>query len=105
MVANNSLLEQEDIGEGSSGILCATESPECCTNTSSSGWYSPDGSAVQEGSSGATSLYVTRGLGYLRLNRITGGTLGLYWCGVPDYSGTVEQLYVGLYDNSPTSGM
>ena len=103
-MSNNSRLDIADVGEGSAGILCVTDSQTCCTNASNSQWYSPDGVAVQEGSVGVTNLYVTRAVGYLSLNRITGGASGLYLCDVPDQSGTRQLLYIGLYDGSPSAG-
>ena len=103
-MSNNTRLDIADVGEGSAGILCVTESQTCCNNASNSRWYSPNGVAVQEDSVGATSLYVTREVGRLHLNRITGGASGLYLCDVPDQLGTQQLLYIGLYDDSLSTG-
>ena len=104
-VANNSLLIRGEVGVDEEGITCASENVDCCIDADASiGWFSPNGTAIYEGVNGADSLYVTRGIGFVRLNRITGGTSALYWCDVPDYSGTLERFYVGLYTSSFLSG-
>ena len=105
VVANNSVLIRGQVGENENGITCTSENIDCCIDTDASiGWFNPDGTALHEGADGAESLYVTRGVGFVRLNRITGGMSALYWCDVPDYSGTLQRFYVGLYTNIFTSG-
>ena len=106
VLANNSYVGRGDIGEGEEGITCFTDNLECCNSTTGIGWFSPDGTALHEGSDGAETLYATRGAGYVRLNRITGGMSALYWCDIPDHSGTLQRFYAGLYNrHSLTSGM
>ena len=104
LVANNSLVVRGDVGEGEDGMTCTSENANCCSDPQSSGWFSPTGDPLHEGEDGASSLYLTRGPGFVRLNRITGGTSALYWCDVPNYSGDMERLYVGLYTNDLGSG-
>ena len=105
-LANNSLVVRGGVGEGENGITCTSENVDCCSDPDStaSGWFSPTGDPLHEGADGATHLYLTRGPGFVRLNRITGGTSALYWCDVPDYSGDLQRLYVGLYTNDLTTG-
>ena len=106
ILANNSLIVRGGVGEEEDGLTCTSEYYDCCSSVNTSfGWFSPTGDAVYEGADGATDLYVTRGTGFVRLNRITGGTSALYWCDVPDYTGTVQRYYVGLYTDSILSGV
>ena len=105
ILANHSLVVRSQIGEDEDGITCTSENVDCCSSTDTSiGWFSPSGTAVYEGADGAETLYVTRGVGFVRLNRITGGTSALYWCDIPDYSGTIQRFYVGLYIGTLLSG-
>ena len=104
-VANNTLLVRGNVGEGENGMTCTSENANCCSDSDTSGsWFSPNGDPLHEGENGATSLYLTRGPGFVRLNRITGGSSALYWCDVPDYSGALQRFYVGLYTESLASG-
>lgn len=106
VLPNNSLIVRGDVREGEDGLTCTSEYFGCCSDVNASvGWYSPTGGAVYEGADGATDLYVTRETGFVRLNRITGGQSALYWCDVPDYTGTLQRYYVGLYVNSILSGV
>ena len=105
LLFNNSLVMRDEVGEGSDGLTCTSENADCCNGSDAaatgSGWFSPDGSPLHQGKDGATYLYITRGLGYVRLNRITGGTPTLYWCVVPDRHGTLQMFYIGLYTSNP----
>lgn len=103
---NNTLIVRGSVGEGEDGITCTSDNVDCCSGlNASSGWFNPAGDAVHEGAVGATTLYVSRGAGFVRLNRRTGGSSALYWCDVPDYSGTLQRFYVGLYIGSILSGV
>ena len=105
VLANSSQIVRGQVAEDEDGITCTSESVDCCSDAGTSiGWFSPSGDAVHEGLDGADTLYVTRGPGFVRLNRITGGTSALYWCDVPDYSGALQRFYVGLYSSSIISG-
>ena len=94
------------VGEGEEGLTCTSDNIDFWSDseTSDSGWFSPSGEPLHEGQDGASDLYVTRGAGFVRLNRITGGSSAIYWCEVPDFSGDVQQFYVGLYTNELISG-
>ena len=104
LLANNSLVVRGDVGVGEDGIICTSDSADCCSDQDSGGWFSPTGDSLHEGADGASTLYLTRGPGFVRLNRITGGTSALYWCDVPDSSGVLQRFYVGLYTSGLTSG-
>ena len=104
LLANNSLVVRGDVGEGENGITCTSESADCCSDPDTSGWFSPTGDPLHEGADGASDLYLTRGPGSVRLNRITGGTSALYWCDIPDSSGELQRFYVGLYTGGLASG-
>lgn len=107
LLPNNSVVVRGQVGIDDEGITCYSENVDCCSDsdTTSIGWFYADGEAVYEGEDGAVNLYVTRGAGFVRLNRISGGATGLYWCDVPIYTGDFERFYVGLYTNSIFSGI
>ena len=105
--ANNSLIIRAQVGMDEDGITCTSDNTSCCDDAqgSGSGWFSPSGEPLHEGLDGATTLYLTRGPGFVRLNRITGGTSALYWCEVPDFNGVIHRFYVGLYTGTLISGI
>ena len=97
---NNSVVNITDIGTGSAALICTTTNPRCCISTDGSHWYFPDGSTVQRTS---TTYYRTRtisnvGGGTVHLNRNSGATTtGVFHCEIPDASGDLQSLYVGIY--------
>ena len=97
---NNSVVNITDIGTDSAALICTTTRPGCCLSTDGSHWYFPDGSAVQRT---GTTYYRTRtisavGGGTVRLHRNSGATLtGVFHCDIPDGSGNLQSLYVGIY--------
>ena len=97
---NNSVVNITDIGTGSAALICTTTRPDCCLSTDGSHWYFPDGSAVQRT---GTTYYRTRTISYggggtVRLNRNPGATTtGVFHCDIPDASGDLQSLYVGIY--------
>ena len=98
---NNSVVTITDIGTGGAALICTTTRIGCCLSTDGSHWYFPDGSRVQRTS---TTYYRTRtisdfGVGTLRLNRNPGATTtGVFRCDIPDGSGDLRSLYVGIYN-------
>ena len=53
-----------------------------------------NGAAVHQGMAGASTIYITRGDGTVSLNRITGGSSGMWRCDIPDSSGMMQSLYI-----------
>ena len=94
---NNSVVTITDIGTGSAALLCTTTNLACCLSTDGSQWYFPDGSAVQRT---GTTYYRTRTIyvGTVRLHRNPGATTtGVFHCDIPDASGDLQSIYVGIY--------
>ena len=91
-----------DIGTGSAALLCTTTRQACCLSTDGSHWYFPDGSTVQR--SETLPYYRTRTIGAtfggptVCLNRNPEATTtGVFHCDIPDASGDLQSLYVGIY--------
>ena len=97
---NNSVVNITDIGTDSAALFCTTTLPGCCLFTDGSHWYYPDRSQVQRT---GTTYYRTRtishfGGGTVRLNRNPGATTtGVFRCDIPDASGDLQSIYVGIY--------
>ena len=97
---NNSVVNITDIGTGSAALLCTTTRTGCCLSTDGSHWYFPDGSAVQRT---GTTYYRSRtishtGGGAVSLNRNSEATTtGVFHCDIPDGSGDLQSIYVGIY--------
>ena len=101
---NNSVVDIMDIGTGSAALICTTTNLACCLSTDGSEWYFPDGSRVQRH---GTTYYRTRtvaetfGVGRVVLHRNPGATTtGVFNCDIPDVSGDLQSLYVGIYTNT-----
>ena len=97
---NNSVVTITDIGTDSAALICTSIRIGCCLSTDGSHWYFPDGSQVQRTS---TTYYRTRtiadlGGGTVVLNRNPEATTsGVFYCDIPDASGDLQSLYVGIY--------
>ena len=96
---NNSVV---NIGTGSAALFCTTTNSGCCLSTDGSQWYFPDGSIVQRT---GTTYYRTRtiladvGSATVRLNRNPEATTtGIFHCDIPDGSGDLQSIYVGIYN-------
>ena len=102
---NNSVVNITDIGNDSAALICTSTRPDCCLSTDGSHWYFPDGSTVQRTS---TTYYRTRtfstagvGGGTVVLHRNPGATTtGVFNCTIPDGSGDLQSIYVGIYTAS-----
>ena len=99
---NNSIVTRTDIGTGSAALLCTTTLPGCCTRftTPQPHWYFPNGSEVVN--DGGLPYYRTRSSnpGTVLLHRNPQGTTtGIFLCDIPDASGVLQSLYVGIYDS------
>ena len=103
--ANNSVVLITDIGKGGRGLLCLTNSTQCCRgsdNPNGGGlgeWYFPDGTPVPTGN--PFSIYRNRELSTVQLNRRKNAQAptGVYRCEIPDASGTNTRVYAGIYRN------
>ena len=105
MYANNSIVNRMDIGTGDAALLCTTTYPPCCTvfTPPLTHWYFPDGSRVVN--DGSFPYYRTRSTnpGSVLLHRNPQGTTtGLFHCDIPDGSGVLQSLFVGIYGESCT---
>ena len=96
---NNSFIDRGVISQDSSALRCVTDHTPCC-NSGDGDWRDPQGVEVHEGISGATELYVTRGTGTISLNRISGGSSGMWRCNIPDSSGAMQSMYIYLGNSS-----
>ena len=95
-LANYSIVNLKDIGEGECALICYTNSPGCCVIPRAGEWYFPNGSAVSiEGD--MKDFYGFRDSMVVRLNRrynVVSPT-GLYCCDIPGSNGN---LCVGAYN-------
>ena len=97
---NNSFIDRGVIGQDATALRCVTNRAGCCTDPSEGDWTDPEGGDVFEGVTGASTVYVTRETAEVRLNRITGGDIGMWRCDIPDSSGDLQMLYIYLGDSS-----
>ena len=91
-----------DIGTGDAALLCTTTYTPCCTNFENpeTHWYFPNGSRVPNNPN--LPYRRTRGAypGRVILSRNSESTTtGIFHCDIPDASGVIQSLYVGIYDS------
>ena len=96
---NNSVVNITDIGTDGAALLCTSTFSVCCFSGSGHEWYFPNGSTIQRTD---TTYYRTRTFsrtgGTVRLNRnLEATTTGVFHCDIPDASGDIQSLYVGIY--------
>ena len=105
---NNSIVTRTDIGTGSAALLCTTTYTPCCSSANpDTQWYFPNGSEAQN--NGGLPYYRTRnnpdlgartGLRSILLHRNPQGTTtGIFRCDIPDESGVLQSVFVGIYDS------
>ena len=97
---NNSVVTIMNIGTGAA-LLCTTTNQACCLSSDGSNWYFPNGNAVQR--SETQPYYRTRTItsGTVRLHRNPEATTtGIFRCAIPDGSGDLHSIYVGIYTNT-----
>ena len=109
--ANNSIVTRTDIGTGDAALLCTTTYSPCCTSGNpTTQWFFPNGSLVVN--NGDLPYYRTRsnpdflgstGPGSVQLHRNPEGTTtGIFRCDIPDASGVLQSVFVGIYGESCT---
>ena len=100
---NNSVVNITDIGTDSAALICTTTYTPCCySGNSATQWYFPNGAQVQNLGLSPPSMTFSRtrsrSPGAVRLNRNSGATTtGVFHCDIPDGSGDLQSLYVGIY--------
>ena len=99
ILVNNSFINRRTIGTGDDALKCVTNNAACCNKSSVRYWTNPADVAVQQGASGSTELYVTRGDGVVSLNRKNNGVAGMWGCSIPDSNGMLQYIYI--YTGSP----
>ena len=102
ILVNNSYVFRGDVGEGDNALKCVTDNTDCCTDPDTGNWTDGNGAAVHQGMAGANTTYITRGHGVVSLNRITGGSPGMWRCDIPDSSGVMQSMYI--YMGTHTTG-
>ena len=103
---NNSVVSLTDIGEGYNALHCLTNLTTCCRGADGGSvgeWFLPGQTSpvvsVIAPNAGTESFTRNRGPSAVLLNHRTNavGPTGLYTCQVPDGSGTIRTLYIGVY--------
>jgi len=101
-----------DIGTGNATLLCTTLYTPCCSDLGNpdTQWYFPNGSQVLNSSN--LPYYQTRNNPFfgeitvppsVLLHRNPEGTTcttGIFHCDIPDASGVLQNLYVGIYTST-----
>ncbi len=107
---NNSVVALSDIGRtapGSVGALyCLTTNTTCCSEddgVSAGEWFLPgqadpvvDSSSAEAGSADFTSAKAPSAVLLNRKNMFATGPSGVYTCEIPDSSGELRTLYIGV---------
>ena len=80
-----------EVGAGDGGLVCRTDHPHCCDNSTDTIWLSPNNTVISS-TRGDGDFYTTRGDGYITLNRYSNTTssAGMYCCVVPVRGGSVQ---------------
>ena len=101
---NNSVVTITDIGTGdSAALLCTTTNPGCCSSSNpATQWYSPNGGQVQNLGRSPPSMTFSRtrsrSPASVILHRNSEATTtGIFRCDIPDNSGNLHSIYVGIY--------
>ena len=101
-LTNNSIVTSTDIGTGDAGLVCTTTYRPCCDSANpETQWYFPNGNPVPNNP--ALPYQRTRGQnpGRVILSRNSESTItGIFHCDIPDDSGVIQSLYVGIYTST-----
>ena len=104
---NNSFVNRRTIGVNNDALNCVTNNTDCCIDPEDGGWTDSADNTVQEGPSGDRDIYVTRGTGVVSLNRISGGSAGMWRCDILDSDGVMQSIYIYtgvLFASAPANG-
>jgi len=100
--ANNSIVTNTDIGTGSAALVCTTTYGPCCFSINrGTEWYFPNGNQVPNNPS--LPYRRTRGTnpGRVILSHNYENTItGIFHCDIPDASGVLQSLYIGIYTST-----
>ena len=118
IIPNNTILDINEVGEGDQALFCLTNLTACCRRPDtinmtgaignwlySNGENIPNLNTVQQGTD-LGLFYDNRGMSAVRLNRLGTGVRplevgeGLLQCFIPDDSGELQDLFVGVYADS-----
>ena len=95
---NHGIVNITEIGTGSATLNCTTTLPGCCYSGNGGGWFLPNGDEVMRDESLPYYRTRTQNPGALLLHRNPEGvTIGIFRCDIPDASGELQSLYVGIY--------
>ena len=100
-LTNNSIVTNTEIGTGAAALACNTTYTPCCTSFENpeTDWYFPNGSRVPNDPYLPYQRTRGRFSGRVTLNRNSESTTtGIFHCDIPDASGDIQSLYVGIYD-------
>ena len=97
---NNSVVTITDIGtDSAAALLCTTTLPGCCFSRQGNEWYLPNGTPLSNTDTQPYYRTRTSQPGTVLLHRNLRATLtGVFRCDIPDASGGLQSLYVGIYD-------
>ena len=98
VIANNSYVDVDDIGEGNeTSLLCHTNKANCCGLPSRKGeWYFPGGNPVgNTGKFPDRDFYRDRGPQVVRLHHRQGAQIqrGRFRCEIPDDKDVMQSIY------------
>jgi hypothetical protein len=100
IIANNSYVGIDDIGEDDDALLCHTNKTDCCHESYNRAgeWYFPNGMIVKIEGRSADEFYRDRRAQVVRLNRRQGTftVRGLFRCEVPDANNKWQTIYVNI---------
>ena len=101
-LTNNSIVTNTEIGTGATVLVCTTIYRPCCFSSNpETQWYFPNGSQVPNNPN--LPYRRTRGRFPGRVNLIRNSestTTGIFHCDIPDASGELQSLYVGVYTST-----
>ena len=97
VVTRNRELLISEVGVGDGGLVCRTDHDQCCDGSTDAIWLNPNKTVISS-TRGDGDFYVTRGDGYITLNRYSYTTtaVGMYCCMVPVSGGSTETLCAAL---------
>ena len=103
LLANQSIVDLEDITTGDGRLFCLTNTASCCRMTDTPDgvggvgvWYFHDGTEVPGSSAGFSR---DRGTSFVALSRGSSSNVvtGLFRCEIPDVNGANVTLIAGIY--------